>query len=72
VKRLLEDLKNIPAKVFCNAKASRKRWLITQEDRDLYQKALTEKVTSDFEKMRESLKERYALCYAGKPTKRGS
>ncbi len=72
VKRLIEDLKAVPAKRFCNAKAARKRWLVTQEDRDLYQQAITARLIADFEKQRVLQYGMYDYVTLGKRKRRDS
>lgn len=58
VKKIVEELRHVPPKKFCNQKAARKRWLVTAEDREIYEKQVRDKLLADFEKERETKKGR--------------
>ena len=49
VKKMIEELKKVPPKPFVNSKAARKRWLVTQDDRVIYQKTIRDKLLADLE-----------------------
>lgn len=53
----------MPQRNFCKTKASRKRWLITKEDREKYEEMVLKKKVDAYEKLRNSLKGAYELVY---------
>ena len=58
VKKAIEELRGVSPKTFASKKAARKRWLVTAEDRELFQKAITDRLLADFEKERQLRKGR--------------
>lgn len=53
VKKQLDELRKVPPKAFASKKAARRRWLVTAEDRAVYEQAIRDKLLADFEKERE-------------------